>query len=161
MNQLFIQQAESLIDPSLPKISNLSNLLALAFYEYPDINWIGFYYCDNAKKECTLGPFQGKVACTRIPFHKGVVGTAAVQQKALTVNDVHCFPGHIACDSQTNAELVFPLIKEKETYAILDIDSLVLNYFDEDKVETFQAYTRLIQSILFNDKQSILFNDKL
>lgn len=152
MNQLFIHQAESLIHPSLPKISNLSNLLALAFYEYPDINWIGFYYCDNAKKECTLGPFQGKVACTRIPFHKGVVGTAAVQQKALTVNDVHCFPGHIACDSQTNAELVFPLIKEKETYAILDIDSLVLNYFDEDKVETFQAYTRLIQSILFNDK---------
>lgn len=65
---------------------------------------------------------------------------------------MHCFPGHIACDSQTNAELVFPLIKEKETYAILDIDSLVLNYFDEDKVETFQAYTRLIQSILFNDK---------
>lgn len=81
MNEILIEQCSYLIDDTLPNIANISNLIALLYHEMENINWLGFYICDETNNECTLGPFQGKVACTRIPYGKGVVGTCAKTQK--------------------------------------------------------------------------------
>ena len=149
MNQLLIFQANALFDETLPKISNISNLLALCFYEYKEINWIGLYYTNYQNKECTLGPFQGKVACTRIPFNRGVIGACINSSKTIRVDDVHQFKNHIACDGETNSELVIPLYNEnKEILAVLDIDSLVFNYFDNDKTETFESIASVFTKLL-------------
>ena len=114
MNEILIEQCKYLVDETLPNIANISNLIALLFHEMENINWLGFYICDETNNECTLGPFQGKVACTRIPYGKGVVGTCA---------------GHIACDCASNSEMCIPLKKDGKLVAILDIDSFEFNNF--------------------------------
>lgn len=81
MNEILIEQCKYLVDETLPNIANISNLIALLFHEIENINWLGFYICDENNQECTLGPFQGKVACTRIPYGKGVVGTCVKRKK--------------------------------------------------------------------------------
>ena len=101
-----------------------------------DINWLGFYLCDDTNKECTIGPFQGKVACTRIPSHQGVVGTCAQTKTTIRVNNVHEFAGHIACDSASNSEICIPIQKDGKLLAILDIDSNVFSRFTlENQIE--------------------------
>ena len=153
MNKIFIEQVKAIYDPTLPDISNISNLLALCFYAYDDINWIGLYYCNNQSNECTLGPFQGKVACTRIPFSKGVIGKTIQTKQTIIVNDVHQFKNHIACDSNTNAEMVIPLFdKDQQIIAVLDIDSLSLNYFDKDKTDTFECVASFFTKLVSNHK---------
>ena len=89
MNEILIEQCSYLIDDTLPNIANISNLIALLYHEMENINWLGFYICDETNNECTLGPFQGKVACTRIPYGKGVVGTCAKTQETQRIEDVH------------------------------------------------------------------------
>src|ERR1700730_14849527 len=102
-------------------IANAANLSSLLFYSLPDLNWAGFYLFQVG--ELILGPFQGRPACVRIAMGKGVCGTAARQRETVLVDNVHEFPGHIACDSASNSEIVVPLVKEDRLIGVLDLDS--------------------------------------
>ncbi len=110
-------------------IANTANTAALLYHELPDVNWVGFYRLVG--DELVLGPFQGKPACVRIPLGKGVCGTAAAQRETVLVPDVHDFPGHIACDSASNSEIVVPLVKDGQLLGVLDLDSPRVGRFDE------------------------------
>ena len=121
---------EALIGDERDPVANMANAAALIWESLPGINWAGFYR--NIDGELVLGPFHGRPACIRIPFGKGVCGTAAVTLEVQLVEDVHAFPGHIACDSASNSEIVVPIVREGELIAVLDIDSPNLARFDED-----------------------------
>jgi GAF domain-containing protein len=112
---------EGLISGEPDAIANMANASALIFETLPDVNWVGFYR--NVDGELVLGPFQGRAACIRIPFGSGVCGVAAETGQIQRVEDVHAFPGHIACDSASNSEIVVPLIRDGELLGVLDIDS--------------------------------------
>lgn len=141
---LFIKQANSLITNEKNLITNLSNLSALYKEYLPNTNWVGFYIVDKEENNLVLGPFQGKVACTRIPFNKGVCGHCYTEKEAIYVKDVHQFPGHIACDSATNSELVIPIIQNNEVVALLDIDSIEFDRFSPEEVLAFNEVTKQI-----------------
>lgn len=111
-------------------IANAANTTALVHETLPDLNWVGFYVVRG--DELVLGPFQGKVACVRIPMGRGVCGTAAARRASVVVEDVHAFEGHIACDSASNAELVVPVVVDDRCVAVFDLDSPVHGRFDED-----------------------------
>lgn len=129
----FINQLDSLCNGTKNNITLLANASALLKQHLQDINWVGFYLID--KGELILGPFQGKVACTNIAIGKGVCGTSYERKMLLNVSNVHEFPGHIACDSASNSELVVPLIYNGKQFGVLDIDSPILNRFTyEDEV---------------------------
>ena len=123
-------QFEALIagDPDL--IANTANLAALVYHSLPELNWAGFYFARDG--ELVLGPFQGKPACVRIAWGKGVCGTAAARGTAIVVPDVDEFPGHIACDAASRSELVVPLVAEGRVVAVLDLDSPRLGRFDDE-----------------------------
>ncbi|MFC0227141.1 GAF domain-containing protein [Serratia aquatilis] len=110
-------------------IAALANASALLNERLNDVNWVGFYLMDD--NQLVLGPFQGKVACVRIPIGKGVCGTAVAENRVQRVDDVHAFPGHIACDAASNAEIVLPLEVDGQVIGVLDIDSTVFQRFDE------------------------------
>lgn len=110
-------------------IAALSNASALLNERLDDVNWVGFYLMDD--QQLVLGPFQGKIACVRIPVGKGVCGTAVAENAVQRVGDVHAFPGHIACDAASNAEIVLPLEVSGQIIGVLDIDSTVYQRFDE------------------------------
>jgi GAF domain-containing protein len=112
---------EGLVTGEPDAIANMANASALIFETLPDVNWVGFYR--NVGGELVLGPFQGRAACIRIPFGQGVCGAAAATGQVQRVEDVHAFPGHIACDSASNSEIVVPLIRDGELLGVLDIDS--------------------------------------
>jgi len=142
LNQQLLSLTEGVEEP----ISNLANASALLFYTLPDLNWAGFYlYKNNA---LLLGPFQGKHACTRIDLGKGVCGTAALRGETLVVPDVHAFPGHIACDGASNAEIVIPLYVGGTLYGVLDIDSPVLNRFTEEDRAGLEAFVKVLEKAL-------------
>ena len=106
---------------------------SLLYWSLPDLNWAGFYLLDEASGDLLVGPFQGKPACVRIPLGKGVCGTAAMQRNTLVVQDVHAFPGHIACDSASNSEVVVPIVLAGDRLlGVLDLDSPIVNRFDDD-----------------------------
>ena len=111
-------------------IANIANLSALLWEALPDLNWAGFYR--NVGGELVLGPFQGKAACIRIPFGKGVCGTAAETGEVQCIEDVHAFPGHIACDAASASELVVPIVRDGELIAVLDLDSPTRGRFTEE-----------------------------
>lgn len=118
-------------------IANMANAAALIWESLPDLNWAGFYR--NVGGELVLGPFQGRPACIRIPFGKGVCGTAAAERTVQRVDDVHAFPGHIACDSASESELVVPIVRGGELVAVLDLDSPQKARFDaEDEAGCLQ-----------------------
>jgi L-methionine (R)-S-oxide reductase len=121
-------QLRELIQGESDPIANAANMAALLFNALPDVNWAGFYFLKG--QELVLGPFQGKPACVRIPLGKGVCGTAARMRETLLVPDVHKFPCHIACDPESNSEIVVPLIKNGELLGVLDIDSQRFDRFD-------------------------------
>ncbi|KJJ99865.1 GAF domain-containing protein [Pseudomonas sp. 21] len=127
---LLAAQAESLFADERDFIANASQFSAFLFNELQDLNWAGFYL--NRNEELVLGPFQGKVACVRIPFSKGVCGAAARTRETQRVEDVHAFPGHIACDSASNSELVVPLVKDGRLIGVLDLDSPKVGRFSEE-----------------------------
>ncbi|HEY4391052.1 MAG TPA: GAF domain-containing protein [Paenibacillus sp.] len=124
-----ISQLKSLIYDEPSRIANLANATALLNFYLSDINWVGFYMFDG--KELVLGPFQGLPACIRIPLGRGVCGTSAMERRSVRVDDVHAFPGHIACDAASNSEIVLPVIKGEELIGVLDIDSPLKSRFDE------------------------------
>lgn len=126
---LVIEQLKALSTGISNPITILSNASALLNEYLHTINWVGFYLMENG--ELILGPFQGKPACTNIALGRGVCGTAAAEQTIQRVANVHEFPGHIACDSASNSEIVVPLLKEGKCIGVLDIDSPILNRFDE------------------------------
>lgn len=133
-----LSQATGLMHGESNRIANAANLSALLFNALPDLNWAGFYLFDG--KELVVGPFQGLPACIRIPLDKGVCGAAASTRETQLVADVHAFPGHIACDSASQSEIVIPLVNEDGTlYGVLDIDSPVLNRFDADDQAGLEA----------------------
>ncbi|NNV06003.1 GAF domain-containing protein [Geobacillus sp. C56-T2] len=126
---LVIEQLKALIAGEPNLIANLANAAALLNQFLEQINWVGFYLADG--DELVLGPFQGLPACVRIPFGKGVCGTAAAERRTVVVPDVHQFPGHIACDAASQSEIVVPLIKDGRVVGVLDIDSPIKNRFDD------------------------------
>lgn len=126
---LLAEQLKALTEGERHPIPNLANAAALLFYALPDINWAGFYLMESGS--LLLGPFQGRTACLRIPLGRGVCGTAAGENRTLLVPDVHSFPGHIACDSASNSEIVLPIHKNGAVIGVLDIDSPKKNRFDE------------------------------
>ncbi|RNB84036.1 GAF domain-containing protein [Brevibacillus nitrificans] len=127
--QLLIKQLEALLAGETNRIANLSNASALLNQFFEEVNWVGFYLYDG--NELVLGPFQGLPACVRIPLGKGVCGTAALEQRTVLVDDVHLFPGHIACDAASQSEIVVPIRKDGELIGVLDIDSPRKSRFDE------------------------------
>jgi L-methionine (R)-S-oxide reductase len=126
---LLAAQLESLLADERDFIANAAQFSAFLYTPLDDLNWAGFYL--NRNEELVLGPFQGQIACVRIPFGKGVCGTAAQSRETQRVLDVHEFPGHIACDSASNSELVVPLVKEGRLIGVLDLDSPSLARFSE------------------------------
>lgn len=142
----FIPQLQSLCEGSQNNISLLSNASALLNEYLDDINWVGFYLIDN--DQLVLGPFQGKVACTNIAIGKGVCGTAYQNKALLNVDNVHNFPGHIACDSRSNSEIVIPLIYNGKRYGVLDIDSTSYSRFTyQDEVILQEAADIIAKNI--------------
>ena len=120
---------EGLIAGEPDPIANMANAAALIWESLPDLNWAGFYR--NVGGELVLGPFQGRPACIRMSFDEGVCGAAAKTRQVQRFEDVHAFPGHIACDSASNSEIVVPMIRDGELIGVLDIDSPITGRFDE------------------------------
>ena len=142
MNKQLLSLAEGVEDG----ISNLANASALLFHTLEGLNWAGFYlYKEGA---LLLGPFQGKTACTKIPMGKGVCGTAAERGETIVVPDVHAFPGHIACDGDSNSEIVIPLYLRGSLYGVLDIDSPLLDRFSEADREGLELFARALETVL-------------
>ncbi|QVY63837.1 GAF domain-containing protein [Cytobacillus gottheilii] len=135
---LVIKQLAALLEGETNTVANLSNASALLNQFLDRVNWVGFYVLEDG--ELVLGPFQGLPACVRIPLGRGVCGSSAQEKKTFKVEDVHQFPGHIACDAASQSEIVVPLIKDGELLGVLDIDSPEKNRFDEldqSKLEQF------------------------
>ncbi|MCD5978880.1 GAF domain protein [Pseudomonas savastanoi pv. glycinea] len=126
---LLAAQLESLLADEKDFIANAAQFSAFLYSQIDDLNWAGFYL--NRDEELVLGPFQGQIACVRIPFGRGVCGAAAQSLQTQRVEDVHEFPGHIACDSASNSELVVPLVKEGRLIGVLDLDSPKVGRFSE------------------------------
>jgi L-methionine (R)-S-oxide reductase len=125
-----VEQSRALLAGESNEIARAANFAALVFHGVPDLNWAGFYLFDGI--ELVVGPFQGKPACVRIALGRGVCGTAAQSGKTQLVRDVHAFPGHIACDSASNSEIVVPMFRGGELLGVWDVDSPTLNRFDAD-----------------------------
>ncbi len=146
-HKLFIKQIKSLLNKNDNYLSNLSNLTAAFKQSFDKISWVGFYIFDG--KKLYLGPFQGKAACTEIDIGKGICGTAAQKRETVVVPNVNEFPGHISCDADSRSEIVIPLIKNKELFGVLDIDSTFYSSFNEiDKFYLEKIVNFLMQEIL-------------
>ena len=152
--KLLTHQAEALIRDVPRNLSNLANLSALLYDALPDLNWAGFYLLEGDR--LILGPFQGKVACTEIPVGKGVCGTAVQEDRTQLVPDVHRFPGHIACDSASNSEIVIPIRKSGRIYGVLDIDSPTVGRFTEADREGLEQIVRVLETCLTDPAAKII-----
>ncbi|MDU4697140.1 MULTISPECIES: GAF domain-containing protein [Paenibacillus] len=141
-----LSQLQALIYEESNQVANLANAAALLNFFLDDINWVGFYLFDG--QELVLGPFQGLPACIRIPLGKGVCGTSAERRETLRIEDVHAFPGHIACDAASNSEIVVPIVKDDRLIGVLDIDSPLKGRFDaEDQVFLEQFVATLTKQL--------------
>ena len=162
---LLAKQIVSLAEVDAHWLPVLSNAAALLWDALDDINWVGFYLVDpdtesgaapSDHEPCTpelrLGPFQGKVACVRIPFGRGVCGTAAETKTSQLVEDVHQFPGHIACDSASNSEVVVPIVKDNQVVGVLDIDSPSVARFTQEDLTGLEQVVKALESCVnFSD----------
>lgn len=145
--QTLNRQAEALLTGETNMIAAMANFSALVNEALPELNWVGFYIREG--EQLVLGPFQGKVACARIPWGRGVCGTAAATNTTQLIDDVHSFEGHIACDSASNAEIVVPVRHNGEVVAVLDIDSPEFNRFDDIDRQGLEALVKTLESALF------------
>jgi L-methionine (R)-S-oxide reductase len=138
-----VQAAEALTDGEPDAVANMANVSALLWESLPDLNWAGFYR--NVGGELVLGPFQGRAACIRIPFGKGVCGAAAATLEPQCIKDVHAFPGHIACDAASASELVVPVVgTDGALVGVIDLDSPRLARFDQEDVAGCLELARLL-----------------
>lgn len=136
------KQLDALLEGETNLVANLSNASALLNEFLERVNWVGFYLMEDG--ELVLGPFQGKTACVRIKVGKGVCGTAIATKETMLVQDVHAFPGHIACDPASRSEIVVPLIKDGEAIGVLDIDSPELSRFTETDQEGLEQFVAVL-----------------
>jgi len=139
------QQLRALLAGEQDLIANAANMAALLYWSLPDLNWAGLYLVEPRSGELLLGPFQGKPACVRIAVGRGVCGTAAARRETVVVPDVHVFPGHIACDSASNSEIVVPVVRDGRLLGVLDLDSPLLARFDDVDARGLE---RLVQVFL-------------
>jgi L-methionine (R)-S-oxide reductase len=144
-------QLASLFQGENDFIANAANFSSLVFHSLPDVNWAGFYILKE--RELVLGPFQGKPACVRIEIGKGVCGTAAKLVQTVVVENVHEFPGHIACDSESNSEIVVPLIKGGRLLAVLDLDSPLFGRFDDNDARGLNDLVALLTNSVIPELQ--------
>ena len=140
--QDILDTMKSLIEEQPNELSMLSNASALIKQSFDHINWVGFYLFDG--NNLTVGPFQGKVACSLIPLGKGVCGEAAQTNQTMTIKDVHQHENHIACDENSQSECVVPIYLNQRLYGVLDVDSPIVNRFDEDIVRFFEQFVDLL-----------------
>jgi L-methionine (R)-S-oxide reductase len=146
MYRELVAALEALVADEPDAIANMANAAALIWETLPDINWAGFYR--NVGGELVLGPFQGRPACIRIPFGKGVCGAAAATLQPQRVEDVNAFPGHIACDSASASELVVPIVRGGELIAVLDLDSPEKGRFDAEDEAGCVALAEMLARVL-------------
>lgn len=144
--QTLIAQVRALTEDVPHTVANLANTAAAIWQAMEGINWAGFYLMEGGK--LVLGPFQGKPACIEIPVGKGVCGTAVAQRSTLLVEDVHQFPGHIACDSASNSEIVVPIWKDGVVWGVLDIDSPHVGRFTQEDRLGLEALVRVLEATL-------------
>ena len=146
-NNLLLKQIEEILktntDSSYYHITAMSNISALLYDNMKDLNWLGFYILEN--DNLLLGPFQGKIACSKIRVGKGVCGTAVAENQTQRVADVHQFLGHIACDSASNSEIVVPIHAEGTIVGVLDIDSPVFERFDEEDQMGLEEFVKILE----------------
>ena len=143
---LMLQELEALVEGVPHKTANLANAASLLYNSLEDINWAGFYLMEG--EILVLGPFMGKPACSEIALGKGVCGTAAGQNRTQLVYDVHKFPGHIACDSASNSEIVVPLRKDGRVIGVLDIDSPSIGRFNDEDKEGLEKFAAIVEKLL-------------
>jgi len=144
--QDLLAQTKSLICGEVDPVANMANISALLFDALEQVNWLGFYRV--IEEQLVLGPFQGKVACIRIPIGTGVCGTAAQTKTTQRISDVHQFEGHIACDATTNAEIVIPVKLNGDIIAVLDIDSTSFERFDQQDQDGLEAIVKVFEQSL-------------
>ena len=144
MNEILIKQVKSIIDESLPLVTNLSNVSAL-LNKLDNINWCGFYLANE--DHLYLGPFQGEVACTTIPFNKGVCGAAYTNKETTIVPDVNQFEGHIACSTASKSEIVTPIILNKQVVGVIDIDSPIYDRFHNEEKLLLEEIAKLLSPL--------------
>ncbi|GBQ70464.1 hypothetical protein AA103196_2497 [Ameyamaea chiangmaiensis NBRC 103196] len=140
------ETVDALLADEPDAIANMANIAAVLFEALPDINWAGFYILRG--DTLVLGPFQGRLACTRIPVGRGVCGTAAGQCQTLVVDDVHAFPGHIACDAASASEIVVPIMVGGSVFGVLDIDSPSRSRFSADDRQMLEGIVRSLAARL-------------
>lgn len=145
--ELLCEQLRSLTAGVPHTVANLANASALIFDSLDRLNWAGFYILSG--DTLILGPFQGKPACIEIPIGRGVCGTAVKEDRTILVDDVHKFPGHIACDSASNSEIVIPIRNRGAIFGVLDIDSPYLSRFTEKDRIGLEAFVRILEESLF------------
>ena len=145
-------QLRALLEGERDFIANAANFSSLLYHSLPDVNWVGFYLLRGDK--LVLGPFQGKPACVRIAIGKGVCGVAAEQRQTILVDNVHEFPGHIACDSASNSEIVVPLVVDGQLIGVLDLDSPSLARFDDDDASGLNELTTILLETLVKASSS-------
>ena len=141
-----VESVKALTEDIPYETANLANVSALLWQELPGINWVGFYKMTDGK--LVLGPFQGKPACVWIPVGRGVCGTAVAEDKTQLVYDVHQFPGHIACDCASNAEIVIPIHVDGEIWGVLDIDSPNIGRFTEADKDGLEKLVKVLEQVL-------------
>lgn len=142
MYRELVKSADALTSGESDGVANMSNIAALLWEFLPDVNWTGFYRVMDG--ELVLGPFQGKAACIRIPFGRGVCGAAAQTGETQLVEDVHAFPGHIACDANSASELVVPVMRDGQVIAVVDLDSPSRGRFDHDDALGIESLVAVI-----------------
>jgi L-methionine (R)-S-oxide reductase len=144
---LLVRQVASVLEGETSLVANASQFSALVYDTLAELNWAGFYLTvpgkNGREQDLLVGPFQGKPACARIPFGRGVCGTSAAERRTIVVEDVHAFPGHIACDSASNSEIVIPLVKNGKVIGVFDIDSPTLNRFTEEDRAGLEAMLKV------------------
>lgn len=146
MSNLLFEQYKNLIQCNNDEMTILANSSAFIMQNFEDISWAGFYLYKNG--ELVLGPFQGKIACTNIPLMKGVCGLAATKKMTVIVENVHEFPGHIACDSASNSEIVIPIMKNNHLYGVLDLDSTSFSRFNKNDQYIFETIVDILKDHL-------------
>ncbi|WP_206485590.1 GAF domain-containing protein [Thalassotalea sp. G2M2-11] len=152
--QTLASQVEAIIGSENDTIANMANISALLFDALEQVNWVGFYrFIDD---ELVLGPFQGKVACIRIPVGKGVCGTAVSENNTQRIADVHQFSGHIACDAASNSEIVIPVRLHGKVIAVLDIDSVAFDRFDQQDQQGLEKIVALFEQTLNAQEATVL-----